>query len=205
MAKKQFDREQVLDNAMQLFWERGFHASSMQEVTAHTGLKPGSLYLEFGNKAGLFEETLKKYTSESIAELNQTLSDAPTVGHGICRFLGHIAQLSTESDYKGCFLIKTQLELAPEQGSLYNLATDTLRKTEEVFQSYLERDTDPEVAATRASSIMLHIFGVRVYGYRQNSVSQIMQGLQQGLPWLPWGEEAVDSFDSNKAIHSANN
>lgn len=54
MARAQFDRDDVIGKSIKLFWKNGYSASSMQQVVKATGLKPGSIYLAFGNKEGLF-------------------------------------------------------------------------------------------------------------------------------------------------------
>ncbi len=57
---------------------------------------------------------------------------------------------------------------------------------EALFRSYLEKEFSETVSRRRAASIMLHIFGLRVYGYQQGSADRMRQGLREGLPWLPW-------------------
>jgi len=57
---------------------------------------------------------------------------------------------------------------------------------EALFRSYLEREFNKTVSRQRAASIMLHIFGMRVYGYQQGSADRMRQALRDGLPWLPW-------------------
>lgn len=186
MAKKKFDREVVLDNAIELFWQHGFHASSMQQLTSCTGLKPGSLYLEFENKEGLCKEALKRYAHRSAEHLQGILDSAPSIGEGICEVLERAVEDSESSDYCSCFIIKTQLELAAEAGPLYELASACLKETEKIFQSYLEREYNFAVSRARANSIMLHLFGLRVYGYQHGAAHRMREGLREGLNWLPW-------------------
>ena len=51
---KQFDRHEVLDRAMAVFWKRGYEATSIQDLLEATGINRGSLYATFGNKQQLF-------------------------------------------------------------------------------------------------------------------------------------------------------
>ena len=186
MAKKKFDRDVVLDTAIDLFWQYGFHGSSMQQVTSWTGLKPGSIYLEFTNKEGLFKEALQRYALRSQERLRRVLESAPSIERGICAFLEGVLKDSERSDYCSCFLIKTQLELAAEAGSLYDFACTCLSDFEGILQSYLAKEYDTDVSRARANSIMLHIFGLRVYGYQNSAVKRMREGLREGLYWLPW-------------------
>lgn len=186
MAKAQFDRSEVIDKSIQLFWQQGFSGSSMQQVVKATGLKPGSIYHSFGNKEALFHEALERYTQKSFRRIRSALDTAPSVGEGICQHLEAVVQQSTREGYCSCFLVKTRLELAAEGNELHKFASAMLDEIEALFRSYLEKEFDKEVSQQRAVSIMLHIFGIRVYGYQQGSAERMRQGLREGLPWLPW-------------------
>lgn len=186
MARAQFDRNDIIDKSIQLFWQNGFSASSMQQVIKATGLKPGSIYLAFGNKEGLFREALDSYAQQSITQIRSILDSAPSSREGICVILENFIQESTRKTYCSCFLIKTQLELAADGNKLHDLASVKLGEIEAVFQSYLEKEFSKTVSRQRAVSLMLHIFGLRIYGYQQGSAERIREGLQVGLPWLPW-------------------
>ena len=186
MARAQFDRSKVIDQSIKLFWKHGFSASSMQQVVKNTGLKPGSIYLAFGSKEGLFQQALEAYAQKSLARIRSTLDSAPSIGEGICTLLEMFVAESTRTDYCSCFLVKTQLELATDGGELHKFASSKLDEIEALYRSYLEREFDSIVSRQRATSIMLHIFGVRVYGYQQGSAERMREGLRVGLPWLPW-------------------
>lgn len=186
MARAQFDRDEVLNNAINLFWKHGYSASSMQQVVETTGLQPGSIYLAFGNKEGLFREALESYAQKSLTRIRTTLETAPSVNEGIRMIFEGLITDSQQEGYSSCFLIKTQLELAAEDNNLHELAADKLDKIEVLFRTSLEKEYDAELSQQRAASIMLHIFGMRVYGYQKDSADRIRKGLQEGLPWLPW-------------------
>jgi len=186
MATALFDRHDVIDKSIELFWRNGFSGSSMQQVVKTTGLKPGSIYHAFGNKEALFREALESYAQKSLARIRSALDNAPSVGEGICMMLEAVVQESTKDDYCSCFLIKTQLELAAEGNELHKCASAKLGEVEALFQGYLEKEFSKKVSRQRAVSLMLHLFGLRVYGYQQDSANRMRQGLQEGLPWLPW-------------------
>ena len=186
MAKAQFDREKVLDKAIGLFWQHGFSASSMQQVVRATGLNPGSIYLAFGNKEGLFRAALERYAEKALTAIRHSLESAPSVGEGICRHFEDVIEQAARRKYKSCFLVKTLLELAAQGSELHQLASAKLDEVEALFRSYLEREYGKQLSQRRAASIMLHIFGLRVYGYRKDGAARMRQALREGLPWLPW-------------------
>lgn len=190
MARAQFDRNDIIDKSIQLFWQNGFSASSMQQVVQATGLKPGSIYLAFGNKEGLFREALESYAQKTIEQIRTTLDNASSIGEGICVFLENIIQESSQKNYCSCFLIKTQLELAAEGNELYDLAAAKLAEIEALFQTYLEKEFSQTVSRQRAVSLMIQTFGLRVYGYRKGAANHMREGLREGLPWLPWPQDS---------------
>lgn len=64
-----YDRETVLAAARDLFWERGYDATSITDLEQCTGLNRSSLYQEFGSKDGLFEAALACYADQVVARL----------------------------------------------------------------------------------------------------------------------------------------
>lgn len=189
MSRAQFDRDEIIDKSIELFWRNGFGGSSMKQVLAATGLKSGSIYLAFGNKEALYKEALEAYAQKSIARISTTLENASSVGVGICAILEKNIQEAVTENYSSCFLVKTQLELAVVGGELHALASEKLQEIEALYQRYLEKEFGKQVSMKRAASLMLHIFGMRVYGYHRGSAERMRLGLQEGLPWLPWHGE----------------
>ncbi|MEH6446253.1 MAG: TetR/AcrR family transcriptional regulator [Oceanospirillaceae bacterium] len=189
MAKVLFKREEVIEHAIKLFGQHGYTGTSMQQIIEVTGLQAGSIYHAFGNKEGLYKEALKQYSDKSIQRITRVVEAAPNVQLGICSALEDIIDASMAKDYCSCFLLKTQIELAASDTSedgLYAFSLKRLAQTEELYKSYLQVQYDSEESAAKATSIMLHIFGLRVYGYQKKSAQKMRAGLVQGLPWLPW-------------------
>ncbi len=154
-------------------------------------LQPGSIYHAFGNKEGLFSEALERYAQKSLAHIRDVMDRAPSIGEGLCSILEEKIEDSDKEPYNSCFLIKTRLELAAEGGELHQLASSKLDEIEALLRSYLEREFDKKQSQQRAVSLMLHIFGLRIYGYQSGSAERMRQGLQEGLPWLPWEQSAL--------------
>ena len=64
---KSFDRDEVLEQAMNLFWDFGYGATSIQDLENHLGINRVSLYREFGSKHDLFLAALDKYCDEVMS------------------------------------------------------------------------------------------------------------------------------------------
>ncbi len=188
MTRALFNRDEVINRSIDLFWQKGFSASSMQQVIKATGLKPGSIYLAFGNKEGLFREVLDSYTHKGLARIRETIDNASSVGVGICTLLREVVDASNRKGYCSCLLLKTQLEFNADTSEFHDYASTKLSEVESVYRYYLEQEYSASVSRQRAANLMVFIFGLRIYGY-QRGVSDLMyQSVREGLPWLLWND-----------------
>jgi AcrR family transcriptional regulator len=74
-GKPQYDESAVVDAAMAVFWRHGYAATSINELTAATGLSRSSLYQRFQDKDGLFGEALASYTDRVLRRMNAVQAD----------------------------------------------------------------------------------------------------------------------------------
>lgn len=75
---RSFDREAALEQALRLFWERGYEATSVADLTAAMGIRPPSLYAAFGDKSALFGEVVDRYREGHGAYATRALAEEPT-------------------------------------------------------------------------------------------------------------------------------
>ena len=99
--KKRYDRQDVLDKAMGLFWQKGYQATSMAEITQATGLNTASMYKEFGDKDGLFEGALEHYRGYVMSPRFKILTEAPNM-RGVVAFLENELSCSVKQCPPGC-------------------------------------------------------------------------------------------------------
>src|SRR5215211_1091932 len=108
---KSFDQDAVLDQAVQLFWERGYEGTSLAELEAHLGLGRQSLYNTFGDKQTLFLKALERYrrimSEEVLAPLN-----APDASLDAIRafFKASVESLTAPGPRRACLVANTILE-----------------------------------------------------------------------------------------------
>jgi AcrR family transcriptional regulator len=104
-----FDEEEVLDVAMQLFWEHGFDGTSMSELTEAMGINRRSVYAAFGNKEALFTSALEHYLAGPGAFVKTALA-LPTAREVAQAFLRGTVKASTSSDRPpGCMIVQSAL------------------------------------------------------------------------------------------------
>lgn len=101
---RHFDESQVLDAMMRVFWEKGYEATTIDDLVKASGLKRGSLYHAFGDKSAMFCKTLTLYREEVQADLLHALR-----GHdpkaALARFFDLLAQGAADPGRpKGCMV-----------------------------------------------------------------------------------------------------
>ena len=101
---RQFDESQVLDAMMRVFWRKGYEATTIDDLVQATGLKRGSLYHAFGDKAGMFCQTLGLYRQEVQAALIHALrGDDPQAA--LTRFFRLLVQAADRPGRpRGCMI-----------------------------------------------------------------------------------------------------
>ena len=100
-----FDRERALEQAMHVFWKRGYEAASVAELTAAMGITAPSLYTAFGDKEHLFLEAIERYVSGPGAGFPLALEEEPTAYLAIQRVLLEAAEELTRPCHpKGCMV-----------------------------------------------------------------------------------------------------
>lgn len=107
---REFDEKSVLESAMDVFWRKGFEATSLTELCRATGLHKGSLYQAFGDKRTLFMKALAHYSEQEFTEVMRVVSPENSPLTNIHAIVDKICQMSEED--KGCFMINTLIETA---------------------------------------------------------------------------------------------
>ncbi len=83
---REFDYERALDQAMRLFWAKGYSNTSMRELLKVMRIGEGSFYNAVGSKKALYLECLKRYNASVTRRRVEALQSEPTVGRGVRRF-----------------------------------------------------------------------------------------------------------------------
>lgn len=101
-----FDRDAALNKAMHVFWEHGYEAASISDLTAAMGITPPSLYTAFGDKARLFLEAIERYGKGPGSYVQRALDEAPTAREAIQRIFDEAADELTQPCHPaGCMMV----------------------------------------------------------------------------------------------------
>ncbi|MHA6913697.1 TetR/AcrR family transcriptional regulator [Ralstonia pseudosolanacearum] len=114
MARPQeFDAAEALHQAMDVFWRKGYEATSLADLLEAMDLSKSSLYAVFGGKRELFLAAFDAYREERAAEMRQILGQAPARQAIESFFRKIIADAGREDASRGCMSINQAVEMAP--------------------------------------------------------------------------------------------
>jgi AcrR family transcriptional regulator len=177
-----FDRQVALDRAVELFWSRGYYASSMKHIEAALDMRPGSLYATFGSKSGLFAEALEAYAARAGDDFRQIIEGSPGVVEGLKRYLRSFARPCSgyaQAPAQACMLIKTLLEVNAEDAALRTQVDAMLATIEQGLCEVLEQakamgELRADVECPRLARLLqTQIIGLRAFAERNVPADQI--------------------------------
>jgi len=107
---KQYNREIILSEATNLFWERGFEETSINDIVANTKVNTFSIYNEFGDKENLYIECIDHYNNISRRYLEDILTRKPLGLTNIEAFLEERVCHTVSKEIKGCLIFNSVIE-----------------------------------------------------------------------------------------------
>ena len=177
---RSFDEAAALDAAMQVFWQKGFEATSLDDLTKAMGLSRSSFYAAFGNKQTLFLRAVEHYSRrglESLKDIAET-SDGDVVD-AMLQALANPA-----GGARGCLLINCITELAPHDDQVAAIGRKHLEAIEDMFAQALNPE-DPDAARDRASafsSLAIGTLALRKAGMPSDRIERTLQQARTVLP-----------------------
>lgn len=140
---KLFDENEVLEKAMNLFWKKGYYATSIQDLVDHLGINRASLYDTFKDKKNLFEKAFFHYRKGNMETLEKFLNSQSNVKTGFKNLFEIAVQQSTlDKDRKGCFVVNSTIEFIPNEHEFSSLIQENRRQFEKLFLNYLQQGVE---------------------------------------------------------------
>ena len=135
-----FDRTTALAAATRLFWEHGYEATSIGELTRAMGIKPGSLYAAFGDKKSLFKEVVHTYGRSPVgAFVGAALEEEPTARGAFRRILREAAVVYPDPSHPaGCLTISAATNVTVQDAEVAAFLRDLRNANLAVFETRLQ-------------------------------------------------------------------
>jgi AcrR family transcriptional regulator len=186
---RSFDTDQALDLARDVFWRKGFQSTSLDDITAATGLAKPSLYAAFGDKNAMFLKVLERYHASIVADAERILNEGASAREAIERWLtGFVPFCSGVKGIRGCLSVNTAADGASDQKEVRNRVERFNRKLEQLLSKRLRADRaqfsdtfDPDVSA---HTIMAIYLGLMVLAKDAPDAARVRATLNQVLKLL---------------------
>src|ERR1700730_1108108 len=186
---RSFDPDEALDAARDVFWQKGFQGTSLDDITAATGLAKPSLYAAFGDKNALFLKVLDRYHARIVANAERILDEGPSARDAIERWLkGFVPFCSGIKGSRGCLSVNTAADGVSDQKEIRKRIERFNRKLEQVLRNRLHADRaqfldtfDPDAAA---HTIMAIYLGLMVLAKEAPDAARVRATLNQAMKLL---------------------
>jgi len=187
----EFDPDIVLDQAVELFWERGYEATSVADLVEHLGISKASLYNTFGSKHQLYLKALDRYIVKEdpfpMSFLNREGKALPLVWGLVERFA---EQASWRTLRYGCFLVNAAVERLPGDKEVERRVEMAWNGLEAALALCLHRaQAQGELSPrkdplTLASFLLVFLVGLRVMAKINAPPSRYMGAAREALTLL---------------------
>lgn len=134
-----FNIETAIDDATNVFWAKGYKATSLNDLLSVMKINKGSFYNTFGSKQALFNRSLLKY---DLTHRHQTLSNLRQLNnpvHAISQLFDLIIEQSVnDTERKGCFIINTAMDLPNLDDETASTVKNGIKQLELFFKEQIE-------------------------------------------------------------------
>jgi TetR/AcrR family transcriptional repressor of nem operon len=140
---REFDPQDVLQTAIELFWEKGYYDGSVDEVVKRSGVAKYGIYGTFGTKRELFMKALTQFATDRHQDIQRPIRQPDASLPEIRAFFKNAPKLMTpENNPHGCLITNTGIELGLKDPEIRDFVMEFFRDTAEVLNRCLTRAVD---------------------------------------------------------------
>lgn len=183
---KQFDRDEALQRAMQVFWEKGYNATSIQDLVDAAGINRSSMYSTFGDKEALFLQSLEMYTDMHYAELRDALSGRAKPLTRLKRGMRRMFERVTAEEFNGCLAANTATELGVSHPDVARIVramlTRGIRAVRQVLDEAVEAgELDPATDTARLATFFVTFMQGAAVMHQAGNPNADIEALLEGV------------------------
>lgn len=188
---REFEMDEALDKAIQIFCQRGYHGTSIAELGEAMGLTAGSIYKAFKDKRAVFLAAFDRQASMRGAQLAGAIDAATTGRDKLQRTLAFYASLSHGAEGQhGCLVVSTAVELAAFDEEVAERAVNSLQRREKLLRKLVQLgqadgSIPPHVDSQATAKFMLCLLqGLRVVGKTAPSRASMVSAVEVAMKVL---------------------
>ncbi|MBT3812557.1 MAG: TetR/AcrR family transcriptional regulator [Gammaproteobacteria bacterium] len=182
---KAFNENEVLDKAVEVFWAKGYEATSMQDLVNAMGIQRGSLYATFGSKQQLFLQALERYGKVVVKQFLDILQSKPSGVESIELFFAQLVEhLLTAGALRSCLVTNSAIERGLRDEATKQQVLYLLNALDKGFYKALQRANEKGELSTElnlkkvASFLTSNMQGLLVIG-KVCSDRFVLEGINQ--------------------------
>lgn len=186
--EKSFDESDVVEQAMQVFWKKGYAATSISDITDATGIKRGSLYNAFEGKHDIFMRALQKYGGDRRTSKLRMLEAVDDPREAIAMFFDFTVKSTLDDpDKKGCLLFNTALDYSLHEDDVKQVVSAGIEEVVTFLERQIKRGKErgdiPDTVETSATAkaLVALVVGIRVLGRGALGKAALQQISQQAI------------------------
>lgn len=168
---RQFDHDEVVERAMNVFWSNGYSGTSLPALLEATRMSRGSFYGAFGDKHAIFLLALARYIEDALARVDVELNAPGGAMAGLRVFLcGYVDRTSGAAGKRGCLVVATAMELVAQDDEVARRIRRFFKSMEQKIGAAFERaqalgELDERADPASAARVVLcMVEGLRVVG-----------------------------------------
>lgn len=139
VGTRKFNEEDTLNLAINVFWNKGYTATTMLDLAKETGVQRGSLYNAYQDKNTLFLKAFSQYTEMFLQHINNELQIDDAKQAFTNTFKTIVERLTTDKEKKGCFSTRTMMEASQQCPTINTYLQSFLSRLENIIELRLEK------------------------------------------------------------------
>jgi TetR/AcrR family transcriptional regulator, transcriptional repressor for nem operon len=144
---RQFDEQEVIAIALDVFWQKGLHDATMQDLAAATGVQRGSLYNAYGDKEAIFLRAFDQYAADFIESVGNLVAEGDVATRLKNFFDSAIVNMTSGSPPRGCLTTRTALNAGISSEAVRERVQDLLGRLEQVVSKAISSASDGRATA----------------------------------------------------------
>jgi len=166
----EFDRDVAISRAKDVFWEKGYNCTSMQDLVDAMQINRSSLYNTIGDKQQLFLECIDSYAKDMVREAVEKANQAATPLEALTRIIRDKAEWVVDCE-KGCLGMKTIFEMAPNDDAVRKILMRSNDRYNELITGLIkEAQGLGQIDPAEDASLMAEYIMTTFTGWKQSFI-----------------------------------